>query len=82
MTSSLVELAVGVILELGPGPGISGSLSMFRVDSVIMLALEIFFLVVDIPFFPRVLLTDAFCGLYFWERTFISSSIMMKSVAL
>lgn len=49
MTSGLVELAVGIILELVPGPGISRSLSLFRVDSIIMLSLEIFSLVVDIP---------------------------------
>ncbi|KAF2578504.1 hypothetical protein F2Q68_00004034 [Brassica cretica] len=54
MTSGLVELAVGIILELVPGPGISGSLSLFGVDSVIMLALEIFSLVVDIPVVARV----------------------------
>ncbi|KAF3565498.1 hypothetical protein DY000_02015504 [Brassica cretica] len=41
MTSGLVELAVGIILELVPGPGISGSLSLFGVDSVIILALEL-----------------------------------------
>ncbi|KAF3489852.1 hypothetical protein F2Q69_00052535 [Brassica cretica] len=34
MTSGLVELAVGIILELVPGPGISGSLSLFGVDSI------------------------------------------------
>ncbi|KAF2549281.1 hypothetical protein F2Q70_00023115 [Brassica cretica] len=39
MTSGLVELVVGIILELVPGPGISRSLSLFGVDSVIMLAL-------------------------------------------
>ncbi|KAF2572320.1 hypothetical protein F2Q70_00002392 [Brassica cretica] len=33
MTSGLVKLAVGIILELVPGPGISGSLSLFGVDS-------------------------------------------------
>ncbi|KAF3603651.1 hypothetical protein F2Q69_00036403 [Brassica cretica] len=33
MTSGLVELAVGIILELVPGAGISGSLSLFGVDS-------------------------------------------------
>ncbi|KAF3539391.1 hypothetical protein F2Q69_00021222 [Brassica cretica] len=49
MTSGLVELAVGIILELVPGPVIFGSLSLFGVDSVIMLALEIFSIVVDIP---------------------------------
>ncbi|KAF2559069.1 hypothetical protein F2Q68_00016467 [Brassica cretica] len=54
MTSGMVELAVGIILELVPGPGISGSLSLFGVDSVIMLALEIFSLVVDIPVVTRV----------------------------
>ncbi|KAF3516393.1 hypothetical protein DY000_02061557 [Brassica cretica] len=32
MTSGLVELAVGIILELVPGPGIFGSLSLFGVD--------------------------------------------------
>ncbi|KAF3585632.1 hypothetical protein F2Q69_00028893 [Brassica cretica] len=54
MTSGLVELAVGIILELVPGPGISGSLSLFGVDSVIMFALEIFSFVVDIPVVTRV----------------------------
>ncbi|KAF3521384.1 hypothetical protein F2Q69_00047486 [Brassica cretica] len=54
MTSGLVELAVGITLELVPGPDISGSLSVFGVDSVIMLALEIFSLVVDIPVVTRV----------------------------
>ncbi|WZZ60835.1 hypothetical protein YC2023_060942 [Brassica napus] len=54
MTSGLVELAVGIILELVPGSGIFGSLSLFGVDSVIMLALEIFSLVVDIPIVTRV----------------------------
>ncbi|WZZ31978.1 hypothetical protein YC2023_015379 [Brassica napus] len=54
MTFGLVELAVGIILELVSGPGISGSLSLFGVDSVIMLALEIFSLVVDIPVVTRV----------------------------
>ncbi|KAF2590488.1 hypothetical protein F2Q70_00039031 [Brassica cretica] len=54
MTSGLVELALGIILELVPGPGISGCLSLFGVDSVIMLALEIFSLVVDIPVVTRV----------------------------
>ena len=83
MTSGLVELAVGIILELVPGLGISGSLSLFGVDSVIMLTLEIFSLVVDIPVVTRVfpsrgrLLRVVLLG-----RTFISSSIMVKSVAL
>ena len=54
MTSGLVELAVGIILKLVPGPGISGSLSMFGVDSVIMLTLEIFSLVVNIHVVMRV----------------------------
>ncbi|KAF2546136.1 hypothetical protein F2Q70_00022525 [Brassica cretica] len=53
MTSGLVELAVEIILELVPSPGISGSLSLFGVDSVIMLALKIFSLVVDIPVVAR-----------------------------
>ncbi|KAF2584252.1 hypothetical protein F2Q70_00036214 [Brassica cretica] len=83
MTSGLVELAVGIILELVPGPGISGSLSLFGVDSVIMLTLEIFSLVVDIPVvargFPsrgrllRVVLLGEDSHLFF---------IMMKSIAL
>ncbi|KAF3588471.1 hypothetical protein F2Q69_00030279 [Brassica cretica] len=34
MTSGMVELAVGIILELVPGPGIFGSLSLFGVDSL------------------------------------------------
>ncbi|KAF3584884.1 hypothetical protein F2Q69_00028533 [Brassica cretica] len=34
MTSGMVELAVGIILELVPSPGISGSLSLFGVDSI------------------------------------------------
>ncbi|WZZ43233.1 hypothetical protein YC2023_039492 [Brassica napus] len=54
MTSGLVELAVGIILELVHGPGISGSLSLFGVDSVIMLTLEIFSLMVDIHVVTRV----------------------------
>ena len=47
MTFGLVELAVGVILVLVPGPGVSGGLSLFGIDSVVVLALDFFSLVVD-----------------------------------
>ncbi|KAF2581550.1 hypothetical protein F2Q68_00002848 [Brassica cretica] len=75
MTFGLVELAVGVILILVPGPGVSGGLPLFGIDSVVVLALDVFSLVVDILVVSRAFL---FRGLYFWERIFISSSITMK----
>ena len=84
MTFGLVELAVGVILVLVPGPGVSEGLSLFGIDSVVVLALDVFSLMVDILVVSRAFLffVGVFCGLYFWERIFISSSITMKSVAL
>ncbi|KAF2578428.1 hypothetical protein F2Q68_00004915 [Brassica cretica] len=45
MTFGLVELAVGVILVLVPGPGVSRGLSLFGIDSVVVLALDVFSLV-------------------------------------
>ena len=59
MTFGLVELAVGVILILVPGPGVSGGLPLFGIDSVVVLALDVFSLVVDILVVSRAFL---FCG--------------------
>ena len=56
MTFGLVELAVGVILVLVPGPGVSGGLSLFGIDSVVVLALDVFSLVVDILVISRAFL--------------------------
>ena len=56
MTFGLVELAVGVILILVPGPGVSGGLSLFEIDSVVVLALDVFSLVVDILVVSRAIL--------------------------
>ena len=51
-----MELAVGVILVLVPGLGVSGGLSLFGIDSVVMLALDVFSLVVDILVVSRAFL--------------------------
>ena len=56
MTFGLVELAVGVILILVPGPGVSGGLPLFGIDSVVVLALDVFSLVVDILVVSRAFL--------------------------
>ncbi|KAF3557167.1 hypothetical protein F2Q69_00015486 [Brassica cretica] len=56
MTFGLVELAVGVILVLVPGLGVSGGLSLFGIDSVVVLALDVVSLVVDILVVSRAFL--------------------------
>ncbi|KAF3582289.1 hypothetical protein DY000_02031709 [Brassica cretica] len=56
MTFGLVELAVGVILILVPGPGVSGRLPLFGIDSVVVLALDVVSLVVDILVISRAFL--------------------------
>ncbi|KAL0702318.1 hypothetical protein Bca4012_058440 [Brassica carinata] len=42
VTSGVVELAVGIILVLVPGPGVSGGFALLRVDGVVMFALDVF----------------------------------------
>ncbi|KAF3533431.1 hypothetical protein DY000_02041437 [Brassica cretica] len=56
MTFGLVELAVGVILVLVPRPGVSGGLPWFGIDSVVVLVLDVFSLVVDILVVSRAFL--------------------------
>ncbi|KAF3576051.1 hypothetical protein DY000_02032831 [Brassica cretica] len=56
MTFCLVELAVGVILVLVPGLGVSGGLSLLGIDSVVVLALDVVSLVVDILVVSRAFL--------------------------
>ncbi|KAF2554473.1 hypothetical protein F2Q68_00015576 [Brassica cretica] len=70
---------LGVILVLVPGPDVSGGLSLFGIDSVVVLALDVFSLVVDILVVSRAFL---FCGRLLhgsFEGLVLSSGLASRS---